>query len=171
MSKHDRKIQCAPNPPEFAQPRLSRVKVRSSPARGSKFGCVCSYMASHRHPHDRPYRNKHTQICTPSLGTTAVWPYVNRAAQIRLGLEHTENIKKCPKPPTNTNFGHFSDIFCRPGCSIFCLQLEASCLQLSSFAYNVFWELFYLPLELFCLQLGLFCVQWKSVSKKNLKGL
>ena len=30
---------------EFAQPRLSRVKRRSSPARGYKFGCVCSYMA------------------------------------------------------------------------------------------------------------------------------
>ena len=37
--------QRAPNPPEFAQPRLSRVKRRSSPARGYKFGCVCSYMA------------------------------------------------------------------------------------------------------------------------------
>ena len=35
----------APNPPEFAQPRLSRVKRRSSPTRGCKFGCVCSYMA------------------------------------------------------------------------------------------------------------------------------
>ena len=34
-------------PPEFAQPRLSRVKVRSSPARGYKFGCVCSCMAGH----------------------------------------------------------------------------------------------------------------------------
>ena len=32
---------------EFAQPRLSRVKLRSSPARGYKFGCVCSYMAGH----------------------------------------------------------------------------------------------------------------------------
>ena len=38
-------LQRAPNPPEFAQPRLSRVKRRSSPARGYKFGCVCSYMA------------------------------------------------------------------------------------------------------------------------------
>ena len=35
------------NPPDFAQPRLSRVKARSSPARGYKFGCVCSYMAGH----------------------------------------------------------------------------------------------------------------------------
>ena len=32
---------------EFAQPRLSRVKQRSSPTRGYKFGCVCSYMAGH----------------------------------------------------------------------------------------------------------------------------
>ena len=32
---------------EFAQPRLSRVKRRSSPARGYKFGCVCSYLAGH----------------------------------------------------------------------------------------------------------------------------
>ena len=40
-------IQCAANPPEFAQPRLSRVKAQSSPARGDKFRCVCSYMAGH----------------------------------------------------------------------------------------------------------------------------
>ena len=39
--------QRAPNSPEFAQPHLSRVKARSSPARGYKFGCVCSYMAGH----------------------------------------------------------------------------------------------------------------------------
>ena len=39
--------QRAPNPPEITQPRLSRVKWRSSPARGYKFGCVCSYMAGH----------------------------------------------------------------------------------------------------------------------------
>ena len=32
---------------EFTQPRLSRVIRRSSPARGYKFGCVCSYMAGH----------------------------------------------------------------------------------------------------------------------------
>ena len=52
--------QRAPNPPEFAQPRLSRVKGRSSPARGYKFGCVCSYMVgviSHQR-NDWPYRNK-----------------------------------------------------------------------------------------------------------------
>ena len=40
-------FQRAPNPTEFAQPRLSRVKARSSPARGYKLGCVCSYMAGH----------------------------------------------------------------------------------------------------------------------------
>ena len=33
--------------PEFAQPCLSRVKARSSPARRYKFGCVCSCMAGH----------------------------------------------------------------------------------------------------------------------------
>ena len=37
--------QRASNPPEFAQPRLSRVKRQS--AGGYKIGCVCSYMASH----------------------------------------------------------------------------------------------------------------------------
>ena len=36
--------QRAPTPP---QPRLSRVKAWSSPARGYKFGCVCFYMAGH----------------------------------------------------------------------------------------------------------------------------
>ena len=39
--------QRAPNPPEFAQPRLSQVQARWSPARGYTFGCVCSYMAGH----------------------------------------------------------------------------------------------------------------------------
>ena len=63
------------NPPEFAQSRLSRAKGRSSPARGYKFGCGCSYMAgviSHQRS-DWPYRNKHTQICTLSLGMTALY--------------------------------------------------------------------------------------------------
>ena len=32
---------------------------------------------------DRPYRNKRTQICAPSLGTTALWPYSNGAVQLR----------------------------------------------------------------------------------------
>ena len=43
-----------------------------------------------RHPHDRPFWNKHTQICTPSLGTTALCPYSNGAVQIRVGLELAE---------------------------------------------------------------------------------
>ena len=42
-----KKSQRAPNPPEVAQPRLSRVKARFSPVREYKFGCVCSYMAGH----------------------------------------------------------------------------------------------------------------------------
>ena len=49
MQPTNRVVQRAPNPPEFAQPRLSRVKRLSSPARGYKFGCVCSYMAGHYH--------------------------------------------------------------------------------------------------------------------------
>ena len=72
-------LSAPPNPPEFSQRRLSRVKRRSSPARGYKFGRVCSYMAGHfpgilmtgrigTHTHT----HTHTQICTPSLGTTAV---------------------------------------------------------------------------------------------------
>ena len=70
--------QRAPNPPEFTQPRLSRVKRRSSLGGGNKFGCVCSYMAG-RYPCIRPNRNKHTQICNPRPGATAVWPYSNGA--------------------------------------------------------------------------------------------
>ena len=34
-------------PTRICTARLSRVKGRSSPARGYKFGCVCPYMASH----------------------------------------------------------------------------------------------------------------------------
>ena len=51
--------QRAPNPPEFAQPRLSRAKRRSYPARGYKYGCVCSYMAGT------------TQVCRYKFG--CVW--------------------------------------------------------------------------------------------------
>ena len=43
---------------------------------------------------------------------------------------------------------------------LLCLQLEASCLQLSFFAYNCVWELFclsfYSQFELFCIQLSFF---------------
>ena len=41
------KLSANSKPTEFAQPRLSRVKRRSSPARGYKVGCVCSYTAGH----------------------------------------------------------------------------------------------------------------------------
>ena len=63
----------------FAQPRLSSVEARSSPARGYKFGCVCSHMAGHE---DAGVVTGHIgtntpPICTPSLGTTALWPYSN----------------------------------------------------------------------------------------------
>ena len=66
--------------------RSFSYKGRSSPARGYKSGCVCSYMAgviSHQRS-DWPYRNKHTQTCTLSLGMTALWPYSTGAVQIRL---------------------------------------------------------------------------------------
>ena len=61
------------NPPEFAQPRLSRVKGQVVPSDGVRIW-VCLFLHGRslpQHPHDRPYRNKHTQNCTPSLGTTA----------------------------------------------------------------------------------------------------
>ena len=58
---------------------------------------------------------------------------------------------------------------------LFCLQLEASCLQGSFFTYTCVWELFCLQLELCCLQFGLFglqlelfYLQWESVSNKHL---
>ena len=41
----------------------------------------------------------------------------------------------------------------------FCLQLEASCLQLSFFAYSCVWELFCSQFEVFYLQFELLCVQ------------
>ena len=46
-------------------------------------------------------------------------------------------------------------IIATEGCNLFCLQLEASCLQLSSFAYSCVWELFCLQLELFYSQFEL----------------
>ena len=38
-------FQQAPNPPEFAQPGLSRSKGQSFPTKGYQFGCVCFCMA------------------------------------------------------------------------------------------------------------------------------
>ena len=66
--------QRAPNPPEFAQPRLSKVKGPSSLARGYKFGCVCSYMPGTT-SHQRDTRHIGTKThpnCTLSLGMTAL---------------------------------------------------------------------------------------------------
>ena len=55
------KSQRAPNSPEFAQPRLSRAKWHRSNT--PRFVAKC-----------QPHRNKHTHICTLSLGMTTVWP-------------------------------------------------------------------------------------------------
>ena len=103
--------QRAPNPPEFARPRLSRVKGRSSPARGYKFGCVCSYMAgviSHQR-NDWPYRNKHTQICTLSLGMTAL-------CQNRLQWGRSNLVDPAEGPKIgllNRDFGSIFSVFLR----------------------------------------------------------
>ena len=51
-------------PPEFAQPRLSRVKRRSSLATGYKSGSVCSYMAGHE---DAGVVTGHTGTNTPKF--------------------------------------------------------------------------------------------------------
>ena len=59
----------------------------------------------------------------------------------------------------------------------FCLQLEASCLQLSFLAYSCVWELFSYSwgkifyVEAFLTTVELLCLQWESVSKKPLNGL
>ena len=61
------------------------------------------------------------------------------------------------------------------GMRLFCLQLEASCSQLSFFTYSCVLDLFYLPLEFFCLQLRLLYLQlkllylqWEGASNKQL---
>ena len=84
---------------------LSRVKRRSSRARGCKFGCPVITQA----PHDRPYRNKHTQIFTPSLGTTALWPYSSGAVQIRVGLELVDQEPK--ETHKAKNFANSTNMF------------------------------------------------------------
>ena len=59
---------------EFAQPRLSRGPRAAVPSEGVQIW-VCLFLYGQSllgHPHDRPKRNKHTQICTPSLGMTAL---------------------------------------------------------------------------------------------------
>ena len=44
---------------------------------------------------------------------------------------------------------------------LFCLQLDASCLQLSFFTYSCVLELSYVQFELFCLQLKILYLQLK----------
>ena len=55
----------------------------------------------------------------------------------------------------------------------FCLQSEASCLQLSFFAYNCFRELSCLQLELLCLSFKPFCCSGKDpeAASEHLDGL
>ena len=71
---------------ELAQPRLSRVTGWSSPARGCKFGCVCSYMGGH-YPgilmtgHAGANRPK---FAPPAWGRPPFNPYSNGVVQIRL---------------------------------------------------------------------------------------
>ena len=56
--------QRAPNPQPNLHRRLNRVKARSSPARGYKFGRVCSYMAGHE---DAGVVTGHTGTNTPKF--------------------------------------------------------------------------------------------------------
>ena len=112
-------IQRAPNPPDFAQPRLSRVKARSSPARGHKFGCVCSYMAGH---YPGILMTGHIGTNTPKFvpprwGRPRVDPTQTGFVQIWVGLESANHrhsnskeqlhfftiflsAPKCPTPPS-----------------------------------------------------------------------
>ena len=91
-------VQRAPNTPEFAQPCLSRSKLRAVvPSEGVQIW-VCLFLYGRslpQNPHDRPYRNEHTQICTRSLGMTTLRIYSNGAVQIRVCLERAE---KLPSP-------------------------------------------------------------------------
>ena len=69
QSKKVAKSQRAPNPPDFAQPCLSGW---SSPPRGYKFGCVCSYMAGI------------TQVWRYKFGCAHVWSVSFRPTQTGL---------------------------------------------------------------------------------------
>ena len=59
----------------------------------------------------------------------------------------------------------------------FCLQLEASCLQFSFFAYNCVLELFAYNWSFvannwsFLLTIELLCLQWENASNEHLDGL
>ena len=79
---------------EFAQPRLSRVKARPSPARGYKFGCVrcCSYMAGHE---DAGVVTGHIGTNTPKFvpprwGRLRFDPTQTGCANSVVGLERAE---------------------------------------------------------------------------------
>ena len=50
---------------------------------------------------------------------------------------------------------------------LFCLQLEAACLQLSSFTYSCVWEFLCLQFELLYLQFELFCLQLSDFSHRR----
>ena len=76
----------APNPPEFAQPRLSRIKRRSSPARGTNLGVVVPFWLVLR-------RFENTNLGVFDLcHFTLISPYSNGAVQIRVGLKLAENV-------------------------------------------------------------------------------
>ena len=79
---------------EFAQPRLSRVKGRSPPARGYKLGCVCSYMAGHE---DAWVVTDHTGTNTPKFvpprwGRPPFDPTQTGLCKSVVGLELADNI-------------------------------------------------------------------------------
>ena len=98
---------------EFAQPRLSRVKGRSSPARGCKFGCVCSYMAGH---YPDILMTGHLGTNTPKFvpprwGRPSFDPtYSNGAVQIRLWVWSSLRFR-CGSDAVRMRFGRGSDMF------------------------------------------------------------
>ena len=94
-----------PNPPEFAQPRLSRVKRQSSPARGYKFGWVCSYMPGHE---DAGAMTGHMGTNTPKFAPPLPSLSVDTlAAPLQIG---TLNILKKRKKGQGTQ--RLQNVFC-----------------------------------------------------------
>ena len=78
--------------PNLHNPRLTRVKREVVPSEGLQIWvCLFLYGQSlRRHPHDWPYRNKHTQICTPRWERPPFDPTQTGAVQIRVGLEFVD---------------------------------------------------------------------------------
>ena len=76
-----------------------------------------------------PYRNKRTQICTLSLGMTALWPYSNGAVQIRIGLELAELVRKLAQETERIARGAGGEEslkYCHfPGCHVLCPRNSA----------------------------------------------